>query len=118
MGGPPIPGIGWAAGIERLSMLLADVPAPPRPVAVVPVGEAAEAPALAVLQQLRHAGIPAEMAYRGNLKRRLERANRIGARAAVILGETEIASGVAQVKDFVSGAQQEVPVAELPIRLR
>jgi histidyl-tRNA synthetase len=118
MGGPPTPAVGWAAGIERLSMLLADVPAPPRPIAVVPVGEAAEAAALAVLQQLRHAGIHAEMAYRGNLKRRLERANRIGARAAVILGETEIARGVAQVKDFVSGAQQEVPVAELPTRLR
>jgi histidyl-tRNA synthetase len=118
MGGPPTPAVGWAAGIERLSMLLADVPALPRPIAVVPVGEAAEAPALAVLQQLRHAGIRAEMAYRGNLKRRLERANRIGARAAVILGDTEIARGVAQVKDFVSGAQQEVPLAELPTWLR
>jgi len=118
MGGPATPAVGWAAGVERLSMLLTDLPAPPRPVAVVPVGEAAEAPALAVLQRLRHAGIRAEMAYRGNLKRRLERANRIGARAAVILGDTEIARGVAQVKDFVSGAQQEVPLAELPTRLR
>jgi len=118
MGGPPTPAVGWAAGIERLSMLLAEVPAGPRPVAVVPVGEAAEAAALAVLQQLRHAGIRAEIAYRGNLKRRLERANRIGARAAVILGEDEAARGVAQVKDFVTGVQQEVAVAELPTRLR
>jgi histidyl-tRNA synthetase len=118
MGGPPTPAVGWAAGIERLAMLVAEVPAEPRPVAVVPVGEAAVAPALAVLQQLRHAGIRAEMAYRGNLKRRLERANRIGARAAVILGEAEVARGVAQVKDLASGAQQEMAVAELPTRLR
>jgi histidyl-tRNA synthetase len=58
------------------------------------------------------------MAYRGNLKRRLERANKIGARAAVILGEAEAARGVAQVKDLSTGAQQEVALAELPATLR
>jgi histidyl-tRNA synthetase len=69
------------------------------------------------LQSLRHAGIPAEMAYRGNLKRRMERANRIGARAAVILGEEELARGVAQVKDLVSGDQSEVAIAEIAATL-
>ncbi len=118
MGGPPTPGVGWAAGVERLSMLLASAPDPVAPVAVVPVGEAAESPALALLQRLREAGISAEMAYRGNLKRRLERANRIKARAAVILGETEVARGVAQLKDLASGAQAEVPLAEVVARLR
>ena len=118
MGGPATPAVGWAAGVERLSMLLTDMPAAPRPVAVVPVGEAAEAAALAVLQELRRAGIRAEMAYRGNLKRRLERANRVAARAAVILGEEEVARGVAQVKDFASGTQREVPITELTAILR
>ncbi len=118
MGGPATPAVGWAAGIERLSMLLTEVPAAPRPVAVVPVGEAAEAAALSALQSLRRAGIRAEMAYRGNMKRRLERANRIGARAVIILGETELARGVAQVKDFSTGTQQEVPLAELIAKLQ
>jgi histidyl-tRNA synthetase len=118
MGGPPTPAVGWAAGVERLSMLLTDPPPPPRPVAVVPVGEAAEGEAIGVLQSLRSAGIRAEMAYRGNLKRRLERANRLGARAAVILGEAEVTKGVAQLKDLGSGEQAEVPLAELPARLR
>ena len=118
MGGPATPAVGWAAGVERLSMLLTDLPAPPRPVAVVPVGEAAEAPALAVLQALRQAGIRAEMAYRGNLKRRLERANRIGARAAIIIGEAEVARGVAQVKNLATGTQAEIALAELPTALR
>jgi histidyl-tRNA synthetase len=113
MGGPHTPGVGWAAGIERLAMLMAAPPPPPAPVAVIPVGDAAEAAALDVLQSLRAAGIPAEMAYRGNLKRRMERANRIGARAAVILGEAETARGVVQVKDLASGAQSEVAMAEL-----
>jgi len=118
MGGPPTPAVGWAAGIERLAMLLEDPPRPPATVAVVPVGDSAEAAALDMLQALRHAGIRAEMAYRGNLRRRMERANRIGARAAVIIGDDDIARGVAQVKDLASGEQEAVPVAEIADRLR
>ncbi|MDR3537381.1 MAG: histidine--tRNA ligase [Acetobacteraceae bacterium] len=117
MGGPSTPAVGWAAGIERLAMLMETPPAPPVPVAVIPIGDAAEAAALPVLQALRAAGIRAEMAYRGNLRRRMERANRIGARAAVILGEDDLANGVAQVKDLASGAQEAVPLADIAARL-
>ncbi len=114
MGGPPTPAVGWAAGIERLSMLLPEAPPAPRPVAVIPMGEAGETAALDVLQRLRRAGIRAEMAYRGNMKRRLERANKIGATAAIILGEDEIKRGVAAVKNFATGTQTEVALADLP----
>ena len=118
MGGPSIPAVGWAAGVERLAMLLDAPPAPPAPVAVIPVGGAAEeAAALDAMQALRGAGIRAEMAYRGNLKRRMERANRIGARAAVIIGEAELARGAAQLKDLATGAQSEVALAELAAKL-
>jgi histidyl-tRNA synthetase len=117
MGGPPTPSVGWAAGIERLAMLLPAAPPAPRPVAVIPVGDAAEGPALDVLQALRRAGVVAEIAYRGNLKRRMERANRIGARAAVILGEEEIAAGVAQLRDLDAGTQERVPLPQVPGRL-
>jgi len=117
MGGPPTPAVGWAAGIERLSMLMEADPRAPSSVAVVPIGEAAEAAAVDILQALRAAGIRAEMAYRGNLRRRLERANRIGARAAVILGEDDLAKGMAQVKDLATGAQDAVPIPEIAARL-
>ncbi|MEO8715448.1 MAG: histidine--tRNA ligase [Acetobacteraceae bacterium] len=118
MGGPPTPAVGWAAGVERLAMLLETAPSIPPPVAVVPVGEAAEAAAIALIETLRRAGIRAEMAYRGNLRRRMERANRISARAAVIIGEDDLKSGVAQVKDLSTGAQEAVPLADLARRLR
>ncbi len=118
MGGPPTPAVGWAAGIERLAMLLTDPPPTPRPVTVVPIGDNAEAAALDILQTLRHAGIRAEMAYRGNLRRRMERANRIGARAAVIIGDDDIARGVAQVKNLTTGEQEAVALAEIAVRLR
>ena len=117
MGGPQTPAIGWAAGIERLSMLLENAPAAPSAVAVIPIGDSAQASAILVLQSLRRAGIRAEMSYRGNLKRRLERANRIGAGFAVILGEEEAARGVAQLKDLGQGTQQEVAIDRLPAML-
>jgi len=113
MGGPPTPAVGWAAGVERLAMLLNAAPPAPRAVAVVPLGEAVEGAALALLQSLRRAGLRAEMAYRGNLKRRMERANRIGARAAVILGEDEVARGVGAVKDMATGTQTDVPLDDI-----
>jgi histidyl-tRNA synthetase len=120
MGGPPTPSVGWAAGVDRLALLIEGMgltPAAPRPVAVIPVGDAAEAAALALLQSLRRAGIPAEVAYKGNLKRRMERANRQSARAAVILGEEELAQGAAQLRDLDAGTQETVPLAEIPGRL-
>ncbi len=119
MGGPPIPAVGWAAGVERLAMLLPETPKPPAPIAIVPMGgPAEEAAAIDAMQSLRGAGIAAEMAYRGNAKRRMERANRIGARAAVIIGADELARGVAQVKDLASGQQSEVKLADLAEKLR
>jgi histidyl-tRNA synthetase len=81
------------------------------------VGEDVEAAALGVLQSLRAAGIRAEMAYRGNLRRRMERANRIGARAAVILGPDDIAAGVGQVKNLATGQQVAVKLADIAARL-
>ena len=117
MGGPSTPAVGWAAGMERLAMLMDAPPVLAAPVSVVPIGDSAEAAALEVLQSLRAAGIRAEMSYRGNLRRRMERANRIGARAAVILGDDDIANGVAQVKDLNAGTQEAVPLSQVAARL-
>jgi histidyl-tRNA synthetase len=116
MGGPPTPSVGWAAGVERLSLLVeaaALTPEPPRPVAVIPMGEAAEVASLAILQSLRDHGVVAEVAYKGNLKRRMERANKINAGAAVILGDAELAEGMAVVKNLDAGSQERVALPDL-----
>jgi histidyl-tRNA synthetase len=117
MGGPATPAVGWAAGIERLAMLMDSAPPAPAPVAVIPIGEAAEEKAVEILQALRGQGIRAEMSYRGNLKRRMERANKAGSRAAVIIGADDIAAGQAQVKDLGTGTQEAVAFADIPVRL-
>jgi histidyl-tRNA synthetase len=117
MGGPSMPGVGWAAGIERLAMLIAEPPAPPRPVALVPIGEEAEAFMLRLAEDLRDQGLVIDLGYSGNLQRRMRRADRIGVRAAVLLGDDELARGAVTVRDFDTGEQTEVPLGSLAARL-
>ncbi|MBY0429902.1 MAG: histidine--tRNA ligase, partial [Rhodospirillales bacterium] len=84
-------------------------PAAVRPVAVIPGGDHIVAVALA--GRLRQAGFGVELGYSGNMKKRLQRANKLGARAAVILGEDEASRGAATLRDLDSGEQSEVPLA-------
>ncbi len=117
MGGPPTPGIGWAAGVERLMMLAEGCPPAPRPIAVLPLGAAEACAALALARELRQAGLIAEFNAAGGLGKRMKWANRISARVCVILGSDELARQVATVRDMDSGAQEDVALTELAGRL-
>ena len=114
MGGKETPGVGWAGGIERLALLGGDAPAAPRPIAVVPVGDAAQQIALGLSETLRRDGYRIDISYSGNLSRRMKRANRLNVLAAVILGEDEMARNAATVRHMDTGEQEEVPLASLP----
>jgi histidyl-tRNA synthetase len=118
MGGPAMPGVGWAAGVERLAMLIAEPLPPQRPFALVPIGEVGETAALKLAEDLRDRGFTIDLGYSGNLARRLRRANRIGARAAILLGDDELARCAATLRNLDNGVQSEVPLAELPARLQ
>jgi histidyl-tRNA synthetase len=108
LGGPHTPAVGWAAGIERLAMLI-DAPEPERPsVVVVPLGERAELAAGGIVAGLRREGVATDMAYRGNMKKRLSRANALGAKYALIIGDEELDRGEVQLKDLASGDQRSV----------
>jgi histidyl-tRNA synthetase len=117
MGGPPTPGVGWASGIERVAMMLRESLPAPRPIAVVPVGDAAGIEALKLTENLRRAGFTIDIGFGGNIKKRMARADKIKAAAAVILGDDELAKGVATIRDLQSGAQEQVPLAQLQDRL-
>ncbi|RVU35857.1 histidine--tRNA ligase [Hwanghaeella grinnelliae] len=117
MGGQPTPGVGWAAGIERLSMLATEPEGGARPVALVPMGEAAERQMLKLAETLRHAGVQVDMAFGGNMKKRMKRADKVNASQAVILGDDELARGVVQIKDLATGEQIEAPMDGLAARL-
>jgi len=117
MGGPATAGVGWAGGIERLAMLAKEAPAPERPVAVIPIGEDAEQVALRLARDLRHRGISVELGFRGNLSRRMKRANKLNARAAVLIGEDELKRGSVALRNLDTGAQAELPLGALADRL-
>ncbi len=117
MGGPPTPGIGWAAGIERLAMLVGDIDAAKRPIAVIPVGDEAAHEALELTHRLRREGFTVDLGYRGNLQKRMKRANKLGASAALILGDDERAQGAVTLRDLDTGEQVLIPLPELTDRL-
>jgi histidyl-tRNA synthetase len=108
LGGPHTPAVGWAAGIERLAMMI-EAPQPETPaVVVVPLGKRAEAEAQRIVAGLRREGVVTDIAYRGNMKKRLSRANASGAAYALILGDEELDRGEAQLKNLVTGEQRAV----------
>jgi histidyl-tRNA synthetase len=113
MGGPATPATGWAGGVERLAMLLEESPEPPRPIAVIPIGEACEAPALRLSEDLRRKGHIVDLGFAGNLRKRLKRANKLNARFAVLLGEDELAAKVVTLRDLDTGAQEQVALHQL-----
>ena len=115
MGGPKTAGIGWAAGMERLAELIADdlLIKQNRPVVVTPVGAEAQIPAMKLAHDLRAAGIVVDMAYKGNVGKRMKRANKQNASFAVLLGEEEMARGVAMVKNLDQGSQEEVSLSQI-----
>lgn len=113
LGGPATPAVGWAAGIERLAMLV-DAPEVEKPsVVLIPMGETAEARATGIIADLRRAGIACDMGYRGNMKKRMQRANASGAGWAIILGDDELARGEAAVRNLGTGEQQAVALDAL-----
>jgi len=113
IGGPQTPGIGWAGGIERLAMMLEQDPEVKRPIAVIPVSGDQEEAAFGVAENLRRSGFTVDLGYTGNMKKRLNRANKASAVAAILIGEDELAKGMATVRDMETGEQAEVLLSSL-----
>ena len=113
MGGPDTPGIGWAAGIERLELLVKIKADPNRPISIIPVSDNLANQALSLADRLRHEGFKIELGYSGNLGKRMKRANKLDACAVILLGDTEISRNIGLVKDMDSGEQIEVSLENL-----
>jgi histidyl-tRNA synthetase len=119
VGGPPLPGIGWALGVDRtvLAMRAEGIEPPPSPrceVFIVALGPAAKRRAVVTLAALRDRKIAADLGYgdRG-LKGAMKGADRSGARLTMVIGDRDLEAGVAQLKDMGSGAQDAVPLDEV-----
>lgn len=119
IGGPPTPGIGFGLGMERALIALqamgADLSLPSGPTAqIVVLGARARSCSVRLLSELRGDGISANMEYGAqSIKAQMRAADRARARYAIIIGDTEIDSGEAQVKDLIEHTQESVPMDEV-----
>jgi histidyl-tRNA synthetase len=117
-GGPPTPGIGFGMGMERclltLEALSIELPMmDERPeVFVITLGDEAvvRPAAVRLLSELRAAGIAADMDYQGrSFKKQMKRADDLGARMTLIMGEDEVARNAVGLRDQTTKEQREVP---------
>jgi len=113
MGGPATPGVGWAAGIERLAMMIAEPAPTTRPISIVPVGDDVFETCYDLAHRLRQAGFAVDFGYSGNMKKRMKRADKAGAVAALMIGSDELTRNVAAVRDMETGEQIDVAIASL-----
>ena len=117
MGGPDVAGVGWAAGMERIALMMeslgTELPMKTAPVMVMPMGESEQLAALKVASELRDAGIAAETLAKGNMGKRFKKADKAHAIYAVVIGEDELAAGEATLKNLKSGEQQQVKLSEV-----
>lgn len=108
LGGPAVAGVGWAAGVERLAMLVGDVmPAAPE-IAVVSAEAAADAAAFALAETLRSAGFAVDLPTSGNMGKKMKKADKAGVTIALIMGGAEIEAGTVQLRNLGDGSQSEV----------
>ncbi|APY89289.1 histidine--tRNA ligase [Streptomyces alfalfae] len=123
IGGPSLPSVGWALGVDRTVLALEaegvelELPASTS-VFAVPLGDEARRVLFAKVTELRKAGVAADFSYGGKgLKGAMKNANRSGARFTVVAGERDLAEGVVQLKDMESGEQTAVAVDEIVAEL-
>ncbi|MEU3187410.1 histidine--tRNA ligase [Streptomyces sp. NPDC006923] len=123
IGGPALPSVGWALGVDRTVLALEaegitlDLPGATG-VFAVPLGEEARRVLFGVVTELRRGGVAADFSYGGKgLKGAMKNANRSGARYTIVAGERDLAEGVAQLKDMESGEQTPVALDALVTEL-
>jgi len=114
LGGPDVPAIGFALGLERVLLAMPDEGAGKEPcIVIAPVGAEGAQEALLVARELRSRSVPVEVDGRmTSLKGMLRRANAVGASHCIIVGEAELSRGVLQVKDLLGHAQEDLPRAD------
>src|SRR5690606_26178319 len=123
IGGPALPSVGWALGVDRTVLALeaegVELELPEATsVFAVPLGAEARRVLFAKVTELRKNGVAADFSFGDKgIKAAMKAANRSGARYALVLGERDLAEGVVQLKDMESGEQTAVGVNEIVAEL-
>jgi histidyl-tRNA synthetase len=112
LGGPAIPGIGFAMGVERIALLLAaENYSRAADLFIVALGDAAGEKAFELMCRVQRLGFAVEIDYDGkSMKSQMRRADKLSCRYTLIIGETELVSGKAPLKEMATGSQTDVPL--------
>lgn len=113
LGGPHLPAVGFAAGVERLSLLVDEGEEVRTDILLVVMDTELQADGFALASQLRRAGLSVDMPFTGNISKKLKRADKIGAGIALLLGSQEFATGEVQVKSLGDGETQTIAIDAL-----
>lgn len=110
LGGPKVAGVGWAAGVERLAMLVETASVNNPKVAILTADDGARQAAFRLAEQLRDAGIDIDLPTSGAMGKKLKKADKAGILTAVIMGSDELAKNTVQLRNLRDGSQQELPL--------
>jgi len=113
LGGPPLPAVGFAAGIERLALLGGDIATAVPDVGLLAADAEAEVEALGLAVTLRQAGLSCVMLMTGNIGKKMKAANKLGCAFVVIAGSDELSRGAVSVRYMANGEQSEVQLSAL-----
>ena len=119
LGGPELPGIGFGMGIERLLMVMdgagVEIPVPEGPKAfIATMGDAAREAGFKLMNQLRKAGVSADMDHAArSLKAQFKYADKLMAQNVIVIGESELESGIVQLRDMKNSTQSEIAIDKI-----
>ena len=118
LGGSDIPGVGWAAGIERLALMISSEFVNETDVVLMGQEESLNYLLLPIMKKLIQEGIKSEIIYTGNFSKKFKRANKIKASYAIILGKEEINKKILKFKDLTSGYEELLNLDQIIKRLK
>lgn len=119
LGGPKTPGVGWAAGVDRLSELCATQLQIENltPISIIALGDKALAEAVKIASTLREKNHYCEVFLTGNFKKKLEKANKLNTKKAVLIFEQENNIFEYKIKDFATGEESTCSLNEILLKL-
>jgi histidyl-tRNA synthetase len=121
LGGPDLPGTGFAIGMERLILLLDDKAGAPKDrhrLFIACLGEEAKSKGFSLAQELRLSGLSVEMDYESkSLKAQMRRADKLASTHVLILGDDELAKGAALLRDMKASSQEEISLEGISKKL-
>ena len=113
LGGPDIPGVGWAGGVERLIMLMDDIKSLQKTIHLIIINESFREYGLNVANQLRSKNINIHLDYKYNLKKSLSNASKLGSRYVIIIGEEEVQKNLCTLKDLNKNIQEKKTIENI-----